>query len=197
MMTAKQAVPIIRRCAQLYEANLAETSILFVSEENGTLCSCEAEFNRHNFMHLTGVDCNLNPGEFYYRALRNALKPSAFRMKQDQTTEQKLSILAELMQFHNKACIIGEYDGSRMNLQTDVLAGTVRSVLGFIKTQRLYVPNTALKEDIRNITKKAYPVVAIFKKPRLAKTYGAPSFVNHKRVSLDALRSALSEKVDF
>ncbi|MCL2194418.1 MAG: PBECR4 domain-containing protein [Oscillospiraceae bacterium] len=201
-MTTEKAVPIIRKCAKLYENNLMGKNILFVTEEDGRICFYETSFRRPNFMHLTGVDeCVFTPEDFYYHALKNTLKSTDFKMKRDRTTEQKLEILSELMLIHNKpGMMLGAYGALNIKLQTDLVAGSIRSIMGFQKLKNsVYVPNTALNGDVRDVAVKSYPIIATFIKYWEDKSYTTLSYLNNKKFTINdqRLRDALSLKVDF
>lgn len=60
--------------------------------------------------------------------------------------------------------MIGQYDNSRIYLQTDKIIGNVNACMGFVKEKNTYVPNTALNEDIRSITSERKKVIAVLKK---------------------------------
>ena len=61
--------------------------------------------------------------------------------------------------------MIGEYSFSKSLLYTEKLAGNVTACVGFVRDDRFYIPNTVLREDIRDITKRPQKrVLAVFKK---------------------------------
>ena len=51
--------------------------------------------------------------------------------------------------------MIGDYNNLKPLLVTDKFVGTVTYAMGFIFRNGFYVPNTALKDDLRNITERA------------------------------------------
>ena len=68
-------------------------------------------------------------------------------------------------------------------LKTDVLVGTTRNaILGlkFISKNKIYVPNTILKEDIRKITHKRNRIIAIMKKDLREERYSEFTYMNKK-----------------
>ena len=100
------------------------------------------------------------------------LSPADFDMPQDGITETKLSILPQLMQLHRCAKMIGDYDNTRPLLYTEKLAGNISACLGFTREKDYYIPNTALREDIRNISvSPTKQVLAIFKKDAKQELY--------------------------
>ena len=112
----------------------------------------------------------------------------------------KLDILPRLMSIHTTARMVGEYDNSNPLLITDKLAGTVTTAMGFINIKGVYVPNTALKKDIRDITRQAtrQRIIAIFTKPRRDKKYSILTFVaKGLTIEDDIFQPVLQEKVDI
>ena len=72
----KEAVGIIYRCALMYENNLAEKSLIFVTDSKDNSADFEAQFKRSNFKHLTGsAVTSIDPEVFYGRAVENRLQP--------------------------------------------------------------------------------------------------------------------------
>lgn len=68
-------------------------------------------------------------------------------------------------------------------LKTDVLVGTTRNaILGlkFISKNKIYIPNTILKEDIRKITHKRNRIIAIMKKDLREERYSEFTYMNKK-----------------
>ena len=77
----------------------------------------------------------------------------------------KLSILPQLMRLSRCAKMVGDYDNTKSVLYTEKLAGNISACIGFVKEKDYYIPNTALREDIRDIS--VHPqkrVLAIFSK---------------------------------
>ena len=71
------------------------------------------------------------------------------------------------------AKIIGEFTGYNIVLQTQKLAGNTNACMGFILNDNLgaYIPNTALKKDIRTITYLNSKIIAVLKKEHLDNLY--------------------------
>lgn len=74
------------------------------------------------------------------------------------------------------ARMIGDYTGTHPNLYTEKVTGTT-TCLGLILRKNGYIPNTILKEDIRNIIPKPPgKIFAIFRKPIRQDTYTELTF---------------------
>ncbi len=68
------------------------------------------------------------------------------------------------MRIDKNAKMIGDFCGSNIFLQTDKVTGNINACMGFIKENNIYIPNTVLKDDIRNIVNNQSKIIAIFKK---------------------------------
>lgn len=64
-----------------------------------------------------------------------------------------------------------DYDSSKTLLYTDKLIGNVTACLGFIQRDGFYIPNTALRQDMRDISTRQQKVLAVFRKERKAAQY--------------------------
>ena len=70
------------------------------------------------------------------------------------------------MDISRSAKMVGDFDFSKSVLYTEKLVGNVSAALGFVCEDHYYIPNTALKEDIRDITAKPQKrMLAILRKP--------------------------------
>jgi len=112
------AVGIIHECAVLYSQNLCGKNVMFVTENDRRSYFFETLFLPRNFLHLTGVNTNLNSEYFYEIALNQRLSPSSVSFNPGGTTEIKLSILRRLMSIHVSARMVGDYDNSKPLLIT-------------------------------------------------------------------------------
>ncbi|KAF5053180.1 phage-Barnase-EndoU-ColicinE5/D-RelE like nuclease4 [anaerobic digester metagenome] len=176
MLKKEEILSIIIHCAKIYDENLKNKNYLIIFNEGNSLKGLETIFHPRNFLHLTGIDINKSEvktsNEFYKRCLKNKLKSSDFDAPSDGTVELKLSVLPHLMQLHRNTNMIGTYDGSKINLQTDKIVGNIKGVLGFVYDNGYFVPNTALKADIRDITTSfRNRVVAIYSKSKNDEKY--------------------------
>lgn len=164
-MTKKEAIRTIIDCARLFHENLEGKNLLFIFGTPQNPECFEAVFMPRHFLHLTGVFTKLSSSDFYDRCLRSRLSVSDFWMPKDGTAEMKLSVLPQLMRISKTAKMIGDYDSSKSLLYTEKLAGGVSACLGFVCDQGFYKPNTALREDIRNVSIKPQKrILAIYRK---------------------------------
>lgn len=168
-MDKQTAVKIITECAKEYHTYLENKNLAFVFGSPPKAEFFEASFLPRNFLHLTGVTMTnkvSGSSDFYKKALKGRLSPNDFSVCNNGTTDIKLMVLPKLVKIHSNAKMIGDYNSSKSVLYTEKLAGNITACLGFVRDGNYYIPNTALKEDIRDITAKPQQrVLAIFKKP--------------------------------
>jgi hypothetical protein len=202
-ITKADALKKVHDCALLYGQNLSGKSVLFVAVHDDEAVGFEAVFMPHHFMHLTGVDSvdgKISGDEFFRAAFSNKLSVNEITLKPKGITEQKLNVLPQLMNIHTAARMIGDFDNSRPLLIADKFAGTVTMAMGFINVNGLFMPRTALKLDVREITTQATrrKVAAIFVKPRRDKEYKTLTYIaKGLTVDDDTLLPTLQGKVDM
>jgi len=184
--TKLETVRIIQDCAILYKKNLSGKNLLFLTTYDNTALCIEALFMPHNFMHLTGVKSHLNSELFYRAASSRRLSVQDITLSQDGTVDLKLDALPQLMNIHTTARMVGDYDNSKPLLIADKFAGTIATAMGFISVNGFYIPNTALKKDVRDITTRATrrKVAAIFVKQRRDAQYMMLTYIA-RGVTLD------------
>jgi len=179
LRTKEEAIKVIYKCAQMYKENLSNKCVLFATAEDGKVITFESLFLPQNFKHLTGVHSRVSGADFFGLVIRNKLSPSVIELADDGTTDLKLDILPQLMSIHKTARMVGDYDNSRSLFIADKIAGTVTAAMGFIHTMNYYLPQSALKSDVRDITLKAtrHRVIAIFVKNRNDALYNELSYI--------------------
>ncbi|GHV34678.1 hypothetical protein FACS1894187_05770 [Synergistales bacterium] len=206
MTIKEEATRIIHSCALLYLYNLSCKNIMFVSNNNNQSAYFESSFLPHNFLHLTGVSLTpdktigLDKSTFLQFAAEDRVSPNHINFATDGTTKMKLSVLPNLMNIHQTAKMIGEYKYKNLTsrIVADKVAGTVTSALGFKDVHGIYVPNTALKEDVRNITNNRQQVLAIFVKSHNEEKYTHLTYIT-KNTTIDSiiLNPIIGGKIDI
>ena len=197
-MQKKEAIDIIVKCAELYHTNLENRNLLFVFGNEHRVEKLETIFLKRNYLHLTGIIPEkskiTSANDFYKICIEHELKEDYFSLAYN-VTEMKLSILIQMMNIHKSAKMIGNYNFNKPQLYTEMLAGNVFGCMGFVKEGHLYIPNTVIKEDIRDITEKPQKrMMAIFSKKISEKWYNKITYLA-KDVDLDML--GLSELKNF
>lgn len=184
-MSKQEALNIILNCSKMYQENLENKNILYIIQDKlGKISYLETTFLSRNFLHLTGVKI-LNSKiksstDFYNFCLKKQLSISDFKFNSNGTTTKKLNILQSIMQIHKNAKIIGKYNKLKKYLSTEILIGGINACIGCIKQKNYYIPNTVLKEDIRNIVEEQYKVIFILRKEVKDKKYNEITYRNKK-----------------
>lgn len=200
-MKKEDAIRIISSCAKEYFKQLENRNLLFLFGTVQKFDCFEAAFLPRNFLHLTGIVLHSKGGSssFYDKCLSGKIGSNEFSFDKNGTTEMKLMVLPQLMQLYKSAKMIGAYNNSKSLLVTDKLVGTVSACMGFVKQDRFYVPNTSLKEDIRDITAKPpQRVLAIFRKDISADLYSSLTYIA-KGIDFNiiSLNSKIADKLDL
>ncbi len=170
-LAQKEFMDIIAKCQIEFEKSLKNRKVMFIYEnKDKTIGKEEMFFPTTSFYHLTGVrayDSNnklLNSYTFYKLLQVGGIDESKLEVK-DRTTYYKLQVLPQLMKIDRMASMIGNFTGHSLLLQTNRIVGNVNACMGFVKNEKnIYVPNTALKKDIRDITDDRKKIIAVFKK---------------------------------
>ena len=196
-MEKRAAIKIITSCAKSYKNNLENKNLLFIFGDLQTPEYFEASFFPRNFLHLTGiklVESRISSSkDFYNRCLNGKLSPNDFNMAQNGTTDMKLSVLPQLMNLYLSAKMVGDYDNIKSVLYTEKIAGNIYASIGFIQENGYYIPNTALREDIRDITIRPQKrVLVIFRKDIKQKLYETICYTAKK---VNILQLNLSESL--
>ena len=178
LRTKEEAIKVIYACALMYKDNLSNKNVLFVTADDN-IKIFESLFLPQNFKHLTGVRSKLSGADFFGLVTRNMLSPTMIELASDGTSDLKLDILPQLMNIQKTARMVGDYDHSRSLFIADKIAGTVTAAMGFIQSMNFYLPKSALKSDVRDITIKATRrrVIAIFVKARNDKLYSELTYL--------------------
>lgn len=157
-MDKNEIIRKLSTSAKLYSRNLENKNILFVYKDKSEICSFETAFLARNYQHLTGIYLTGNTSStlFYKSCLNGKVSPQDFDINEDGTTELKLDVLSGMMNIHNKAKMIGDFNSPNAFVIPDKIIGTVYACMGFVfdDDSGYYVPNTIRKEDIRDITIK-------------------------------------------
>ena len=200
LRTTEEAIRIIYKCAVDYRENLSNKFVLFITAKDNKSTGFETLFLPQNYKHLTGVSSKLSGADFFGLAARNRLSPNEITLAEDGTTDLKLDVLPQLMNIHLTARMVGDYDYSKSLLVADKIAGTVTAALGFVQAKNIYLPKTALKADVRDITIQSTRrrIVAILVKPRKDALYKQLTYIT-KDTTLESIVLApdLRNRIDM
>lgn len=193
-MEKREIIKIIENCAIKYKNNLSNKNLLFIYYDKNIVKYIEAKFLPSNFLHLTGVkyerERNNNAIKFYKDILDKKVALKNLKIENEGIIKLKLKILNMILDINYSAKMIGEFNSNFKNLlKTEKIIGTNVYSMGFIKVGQYYIPNTTLKEDIRNITDKTNRVIAIFSKEIKEKQYTNLTYLNKKTELLQIFKN--------
>lgn len=199
----KEALKIILKCCKLYHSNLENKNVMFiVQDKRKDIHYLEMLFLASNFLHLTGINITnkkiKSSTDFYNLCLKNQITVSDFKFNSNGTTSMKLQILPQIIQIQKICKMTGDYNNTKLYLSTQKLVGNVNICMGFIKKGNYYIPNTALKEDIRNITTEQAKIIAIMVKNVKDAKYKEITYLN-KNIEMKTIleNEQINKKVTF
>lgn len=199
----EEALRIILKCCKLYHSNLENKNVMFiVQDKRKDIHYLEMLFLTSNFLHLTGINITnkkiKSSTDFYNLCLKNQITVSDFKFNSNGTTSMKLQILPQIIQIQKICKMTGDYNNTKLYLSTQKLVGNVNICMGFIKKGNYYIPNTALKEDIRNITTEQAKIIAIMVKNVKDAKYKEITYLN-KNIEMKTIleNEQINKKVTF
>ena len=204
----REILNTVYKCLKDYDQNLKNKKIMFVVEmKDKNLIKEEVYFPKSSYCHLTGViilDCNgriLNSFEFYNLIKKGTITINKYKIiSRNNTMDLKLQVLPQLMKIDRMATMIGDFNNSNLYLQTKKIIGNVNACMGFIKDSKsnLYIPNTTLKSDIRDITDNTNKIVAILKKDVHKILYDEMTYLKQNYKVTDILKNEeITENIDL
>lgn len=204
----REILNTVYKCLKDYDQNLKNKNIMFVVEmKDKNLIKEEVYFPKSSYCHLTGViilDCNgrkLNSFEFYNLIKKGTITINKYKIiSRNNTMDLKLQVLPQLMKIDRMATMIGDFNNSNLYLQTKKIIGNVNTCMGFIKDSKsnLYIPNTTLKSDIRDITENTNKIVAILKKDANKILYDEMTYLKQNYKVADILKNEeITENIDL
>ncbi len=164
----------VLNCAKQYKQRLLNKNLLIIyrDRQDNIIRYIEVIFHERNYQHLTGLElvdkngnvlCNQSKN-FFRKCIENKLGLEEFRFKQDGTTQLKLAALPMLLDVSKMTKITGDYNNIRPYLYVDKVMGGVNFCLGLSRENDVYVPSSALLEDIKKLTSAPSQVLAILEK---------------------------------
>ena len=163
-MQKKDAIGYIVRSAEKYQEYLLDKSMLLIFQSGRRSYNYEeVAFLKRNFAHLLGVEgAGITPDVLFDLAIAHKLDSDNFRIISD--IDDKVRVSENLMQLPFTAKMIGVHNNSGNFLYTEKLAGNVSGCIGFRMDSdaNCLLPNTLLRVDIREATREAYRIDAIY-----------------------------------
>lgn len=179
--TLNEARQLAISCAKQYEKNLVNKKLLVIYKDRNLnqMEYIEVLFSAENYQHLTGLELVDRRGEvkkgqareFYRKCIEKKLSNKEIKFKDDGTTNLKLPALPSISRVHSITKITGDFNSGKPFLYSDKLIGGVNFCLGLKKVGGIYVPVSALLEDIKKLVGNPSQVIAIFIKDRDEEVY--------------------------
>lgn len=205
-LAKKEIINIISSCQKEFDKNLRNKKLMFIYEnKDRSIGKEEMFFPITSFYHLTGVQAYdkgnelINSYKFYMLLREGGIDESKLKVKDD-TTYYKLEILSQLMKIDKMASMIGTFSSFSILLQTDKIIGNVNACMGFVKDSefKMYVPNTVLKKDIRDVTDDRKKIIAVLKKDINEKLYKNITYLKQNYQINDILKNdGINENIDI
>lgn len=193
----------VLNCAKQYQQRFLNKKLIIIYRErqDNVIRYIEVVFHERNYQHLTGLELMDKKGNvlrnqsmnFYRKCIENKLSLEEFRFKQDGTTQLKLAALPVLMDITKITKITGDYNNVRPYLFVDKVIGGANFCLGLSRDDGVYVPSSALLEDIKRLTDAPSQVLAILEKDIDAATY---STVKHVAKGLNLNNITLPQEMN-
>lgn len=144
--TKEDARKKVLNCAKQYQKKLLNKKLIIIYRErrDNKIRYIEVVFHERNYQHLTGLELIDKNGNVLHTVLMDITKITK---------------------------ISGDYNGVRPYLFVDKLIGGVNFCLGLRQEEDVYVPSSALLEDIKKLTIAPSQVLAILEKNISDTTY--------------------------
>lgn len=159
--TKEDARKRVLNCAKQYQQNLLHKKLLIIFRErqDNSIRFIEVIFHERNYQHLTGLELTNTEGKilqhqsknFYRKCIENKLGLNEFQFKSDGTSHLKLAALPILMDVSKITKITGDYNNLRPYLFVDKVMGGVNFCLGLSRENDVFIPSSALLEDIKSL----------------------------------------------
>ena len=201
--TKEDARRRVLNCAKQYQQRLLNKKLIIIYREkrDNVIRYIEVVFHERNYQHLTGLELIDKNGDvlhnqsmnFYRKCIENKLSVDELRFKPDGITQLKLEALPVLMDITKITKITGDYNNVRPYLFVDKVIGGVNFCLGLSRDDNVYVPSSALLEDIKRLTESPSQVLAILEKDVDADIY---SIIKHVAKGLNLSNITLPQEIN-
>ena len=201
--TKEDARRRVLNCAKQYQNKLLNKKLIIIYRErqDNAVRYIEVVFHERNYQHLTGLELIDKKGNvlrnqsmnFYRKCMENKLGLEEFRFKQDGTAQLKLAALPVLTDVTKITKITGDYNNVRPYLFVDKVMGGVNFCLGLSREKDIYVPSSALLENIKKLTDAPSQVLAILEKDVGTDIY---STVKHVAKGLNLNKIILPQEIN-
>jgi hypothetical protein len=180
--------------AEAYQARLMDKAHLFLYQSEQEFCGIEVNFTKANFKHLIGIETHLKANDFFDNCINHTLSSNLYRPSTN--TPVKLLVFNTLLSLPEISATIGEYNGTNLHLQVDIIVAKQKMVLGLARnSSKFYFPKTLIREgDFYKYMKSQHPVLVTFTKSIGSGTSKyVPTYI-HKKCDITELFSKLPKQ---
>ena len=167
--TKEDAVNILHKSAEKYNEKLSQKKFMLIYQDNltGTVKSSVVTFKPLNFKHLTGIQSEIKPAQFFKACLKKRLSTRDFNFDRQGHAQRKLEVLPLMPEVFYNRCWLGPSINNDIYINADYYIGDTRCVLSIgIRTSSFTdVPVTLKKQSIREVVTKECKVYAIASMP--------------------------------
>lgn len=146
----------IIQASKVYKEHLLNRNFLIIYSHCNRMKYYETVCLNVHYKHLTGIKTDIPAKDFFKKCYKSIITPKDYKTANDGSTELKLQVILNAMQFESTAKNVGFFNGkSGINLFSDMVVGNYVYSLGFVKDKnapRFYVPNTLLKKNIKEVS---------------------------------------------
>ncbi len=167
--TKDAAISILHRAAVKYHELLSQKQFLLIYNDKltNTIKTSIVAFKPVNFKHLTGIQSDMRPAQFYKACRKQRLSTKDFDFDKLGHAQRKLEVLPLMPDLFFDRCWIGASINNDIYINADYYVGDTRCVLslGLRYGSTTDVPVTLKKQSIREVVTKECKVLAIASKP--------------------------------
>lgn len=167
--TKEDAIKILHKSAVKYNEKLSQKKFMLIHKDQLTnkLTSSIVVFKPLNFKHLTGIQTEMKPAQFYKACLKQRLSSKDFHFDRQGHAQRKLEVLPLMPDIFFNRCWLGPSINNDIYINADYYIGDTRCVLsiGLRYGTIMDVPVTLKKQSIREVVTKESKIYAIAAKP--------------------------------
>ena len=177
----KNAVRIITEAAVKYQEHLNHRQFLILFRYGEEIRYAEVGFRDMNFLHLTGVKCDISAQRFFERCINRKLSERDISIDGNGKIAQKLHVLPYIHELLYHNCMIGDFVNSGVMIQADYFVGDTKLILsvGFRHGNSIDIPVTLYSGDVRKLTKPTNKVLAIYRRTYPKKKYKETTYISN------------------
>lgn len=167
--TKEEAINILHKSAEKYNEKLSQKKFMLIHKDQltGKTTSSVVAFKPLNFKHLTGIQSEMKPAQFYKACLKQRLSARDINFDRQGHAQRKLEVLPLMPDVFFNRCWLGTSINNDIYINADYYIGDTRYVLsiGLRHGTITDVPVTLKKQTIREVVTKECKVYAIASKP--------------------------------